>query len=433
MKSVLIFPALLFWMMHTPSRQVATGETQPTEKYDVLQRDQAAARYWGQETTEAMRAWRITSGARTVIVAVIDTGIDIQHPDLKANIWTNPGESGIDRNGRKKESNGVDDDRNGYIDDVNGWNFAAHSPDVSDRHGHGTHIAGIIGADGVAGRGVRGVCPQVTLMPLKYIEPAGESGNPVANTVAAIRYATRMGAHIINYSAGGPAPSDEEQAAIREAGEKGVLLIAAAGNEKSNSDRLPYYPADYDLNNILSVTAFDQKRVLLPSANYGAQTVDLAAPGKDIYSTLPGGRYGQLTGTSQATAFASGVAALAMAKYGLQRRPEHLVSTLTLTGDVDTRLIGKTKYKTRLNAYRALTIEGRGVSATGVITEPSSDGSSTWGELATLLDGLNSLKTQSSSELRQAPNRRPAGHSADASNRDESTQHSPPIKTLDQH
>ncbi len=332
---------------------------------DLLDRDPAIGRNWGLEGTDSLRAWRITRGDKKTIVAVIDTGIDISHPDLRENIWVNAGETGPDPYGGDKATNGLDDDRNGYVDDVHGWNFAAGSNDVRDRHGHGTHIAGIIGAVGGNGVGLSGVSPQVSLMALKYCEPGGLGGDPVANTAAAIRYAIRMGAHVINYSAGGPLPDDEELTAIREADDAGILLVAAAGNERSNSDLKPYYPADYELPNILSVTAFDQRLAILPTSNYGIRTVDLAAPGKDIFSTLPGGRYGRLSGTSQATAFATGVAALVMAKHGLRRDPARVAAALTLTGDTDPSLAGKTKFRARLNTYRALAIEGLGVSATG--------------------------------------------------------------------
>lgn len=362
------------------------------DEVDLINRDPAIGRSWGLEGTDSLRAWRITPGDRSVIVAVIDTGVDISHPDLNENVWMNQGEIGQDEYGRDKKTNGLDDDRNGYVDDVYGWNFAANTNDVYDRHGHGTHIAGIIGAVGGNGIGLSGVSPRVSLMVLKYCEPYGETGNAVANTVAAIRYSVRMGAHIINYSAGGPAPNPEELAAIREAGEQGVLIVAAAGNERSNSDFKRYYPADYDLPNILSITAFDRNLSILPSSNYGVQTVDLAAPGKDIFSTLPSGTYGYLSGTSQATAFATGVAALVMAKYRLQRAPERVAAALTQTGDVDPALADKTKYRSRLNTYRALAIEGTGVSATGTMAANSTASTSPFGELVELVRGIELLR-----------------------------------------
>jgi subtilisin family serine protease len=328
---------------------------QTEAEVDVLENDPAIARNWGLQALAAQRSWRISRGSRQVIVAVIDTGIDVAHPALAENIWKNAGETGLDSAGRDQERNGKDDDGNGFIDDVHGWNFSSGNNDVRDNHGHGTHISGIIDA----------VSPRVSIMALKYFEPSAPTGDAVDNTVAAIRYAVRMGAHIINYSAGGLSRSDEEKAAIREAGEHGVLVVAAAGNERSNSDIIGYYPADYDLSNILSVTALDPARALLPSSNFGTKTVDLAAPGQNIYSTLPGGRYGSLSGTSQATAFATGVAALVMAKNNLYRAPEKLIENLVRTGDPDGRLIGKTKYRVSLNSYRALAIEETGVAAAG--------------------------------------------------------------------
>lgn len=384
---------------------------------ETIRQDPAIDRSWGLNGTDAFRAWRISAGTRDIVVAVIDTGIDIHHPDLHDNVWTNPGETGHDKNGRLKETNGVDDDGNGFIDDVHGWNFAGDNPDVTDRNGHGTHIAGIIGAVGGNGIGISGVSPRVSLMVLKYLDPNGSSGDAVANTAAAIRYATRMGAHIINYSAGGPTPADDELAAIREAASHNILFVAAAGNERANSDLLRYYPADYDCTNILSVTAFDQNRVLLARANYGETTVDIAAPGKDIHSTLPGGRYGRLSGTSQATAFASGVAALVLAKSGPRVSPEWIIDTIVRTGDADPKLIGKTKYRVRLNTYRALAIEDLGVSAIGVSSIDNRPVPlRTFGELHNVLSAMEaSMELQSAD---QALARGPAGKQSDVSYRD---------------
>src|SRR5690606_16720385 len=209
---------------------------------------------------------------------VIDTGIDVAHPDLKANLWVNPGESGLDKNGNDKATNGLDDDGNGFRDDVHGWNFVANDDDLADNHGHGTHIAGIIGAEGGNGVGISGISPKVSLMTLKYYDPKAPGLNNLMNTVKAIRYATKMGAHIINYSGGGLEPSEEERKAVAEANQKGILVVAAAGNEKSNSDIHAYFPADYPLPNIISITAIDKEKNVLPSSNYGQHSVDLAPP-----------------------------------------------------------------------------------------------------------------------------------------------------------
>ena len=173
----------------------------------------------------------MTTGSRDIIVAVIDTGLDVRHPDLAQNIWVNKGESGTDAKGRNKATNGIDDDNNGYADDVHGWNFVTNNNDVTDNHGHGTHIGGIIGAVGGNGIGVVGISPKVSLMALKYYDPKAPGMNNLLNTVKAIQYAVRMQAHIINYSGGGLDPSPEEKRAVELANQRGVLFVAAAGND----------------------------------------------------------------------------------------------------------------------------------------------------------------------------------------------------------
>lgn len=355
-------------------RSTEVGKAVPSEQghekeVEVLLKDPAMSQKWGLLLTDAERAWKVTRGDKGIVVAVIDTGIDVKHPDLKANLWINRGESGTDKNGNDKATNGVDDDDNGFVDDIHGWNFVGNDPSLTDNHGHGTHIAGIIGAEGGNGIGISGVSPNVSLMTLKYYDPKAPGLNNLMNTVRAIRYATAMGAHIINYSGGGLEPSDEERKAIEEAKAKGILVVAAAGNEKSNSDIHSYYPADYPLSNIISVTAIDKEKNVLPSSNYGELSVDLAAPGNDIFSTLPQGQYGYMTGTSQATAFVTGVAALLMASNQDLRKPERLIKYLTQTGDTDERLAGKTRYKKRLNSYKALVIKDADESLNGVIVE----------------------------------------------------------------
>lgn len=254
----------------------------------------------------------VTSCSPDVVVAVVDTGIDYTHVDLKDNVWTNPGEIGKDSLGRDKSSNGIDDDGNGYVDDVVGWDFVNDVPYPYDTHGHGTHIAGIISAEPPAstGVGVVGVCPSVTIMPLKYYDSSGIGYNNLTNTVRAIQYAVKNGAQIINYSGGGADPAPSERAAIEEAQRKGILFVAAAGNDGKNNDYIPYFPASYGLDNIISVASINQQSRLLPSSNYGAKSVHIAAPGYAIVSSLPGSKFGTMSGTSQATAFVTGAAAL---------------------------------------------------------------------------------------------------------------------------
>ena len=357
----------------TPLGKPQPTKSKPQKEMEVLLNDPAISAGWGLKMTDSAKAWRISQGSRDIVVCVIDTGADTRHPDLKSNLWTNPGETGKDAKGRDKASNGVDDDGDGYIDDVHGWNFANNNNDLSDQHGHGTHIAGIIGAEGGNGIGISGVSPKVSLMVLKYYDSKGSDANNLVNTVKAIDFAVNHNCNIINYSGGGVAPSVEEKAAIDRAAKKGILFVAAAGNERSNSDTHKYYPADYGLPNILSVTAIDRNQNVLPTSNYGEKTDDIAAPGNDIISTLPNGQYGYMTGTSQATAFASGVAALIMANNSSLRKADQIIKYLTKTGDNDEKLAGKTRYRKRLNSYKALAIQDSDLAFNGARADNSAN------------------------------------------------------------
>lgn len=259
-----------------------------------------------------------------VVVAVVDTGIDYTHPELRDNVWLNRGEVGAWEppaalaavtSCRDKSCNGIDDDGNGFVDDVAGWDFVNEVPLPYDVHGHGTHISGIIASQPANNVGMVGVCPQVSIMALKYYDNSGLGYNNLQNTVRAIQYAIRMGAHIINYSGGGSEPAPSERAAVDEARKKGILFVAAAGNEGRNNDQFPYYPASYPLDNIISVASMAKDNQLLPSSNFGARTVHVAAPGLSVLSTLPLGKFGTMSGTSQATAFVTGAAALLASQY----------------------------------------------------------------------------------------------------------------------
>ncbi len=326
----------------------------PAKEVHVIMKDPLMGEKWDLQKIQARSAWlQFSQGNRDIVVAVIDTGIDVQHPDLKANIWKNP---------REIPGNQKDDDGNGHVDDIHGWNFVANNNRVNDTHGHGTHIAGIIGAVGGNNIGLSGVAPKVSLMALKYYDPNDNGKNNLKNTVKAIRYAVQNGAHIINYSGGGLEPNKEESRAIREAEKKGILFVAAAGNERSNIDhKISYYPARYKWSNILPVTATDEAgdRVL-SSSNYG-KTVSGAAPGKNILSTLPGGKYGRMTGTSQATAVATGAAVLIM-DYYKSRTARFAIKHLKMTGDIKDQLQGKTSQRRRLNIFRALQARGKTVN-----------------------------------------------------------------------
>ncbi len=307
---------------------------------------------WGLRAIRARGSLYPDKSGQGVVVAVIDTGCDIHHPDLRGRFWVNPGETGIDENGNPKSGNGIDDDGNGFIDDVHGWNFAEHSPDVTDDHGHGTHIAGIIAAkDGVA--------PGVSLMILKYYDAQSSGEDNLNHTVRAIRYAVRMGAKVINYSGGGIMRSEEEEEAIRWAQKQGVLFVAAAGNEGLNSDFFHFYPANYGLSNIISVAAVDRYDRLIPQSNFGTATAHIAAPGKNIYSTLPGGHYGYMTGTSQATAFVTGLAALLISNQepGGDLKPHQLIKIIMSRGRRLPHLAGRLKSGSTIDVSQTLGVE----------------------------------------------------------------------------
>ena len=254
---------------------------------------------------DAREAWQTTTGSPSTVVAVIDEGVDIKHADLRDNIWVNPDEVA----GNKK-----DDDNNGYVDDVNGWDFAnddasVYDPDPVSGKGdeHGTHVAGTIAAVGNNGTGVTGVNWQARIMPLKFLGPGG---GYTSDAVAALNYAVKEGVKISNNSWGGGGKSQALQDAIARADASGHLFVAAAGNDGTNNDTTPHYPSNYANSNVISVAATDDRDALASFSNFGASTVDLAAPGVNIVSTLPGDRYAPYSGTSMATPHVSGVAAL---------------------------------------------------------------------------------------------------------------------------
>ena len=306
-------------------------------------------------------AWGATTGSRAVIAAVVDSGIDLTHPDLAANIWTNP---------REIPDNGLDDDANGFVDDSRGWNFIDGTKSVQDVYGHGTHVSGIIGAVGNNGRGIAGLNWQVTIMPLKILNDRGVG--TVGAAIAAINYATLMRrdfeANIVvsNNSWGATAGfSQVLQDAIKLLGETGPLFIAAAGNNAGNNDVTPRYPSSYELPNVIAVAATDSADALASFSNYGATSVDLGAPGVSIYSTFPGNNYGSMSGTSMAAPQVAGaVALLTAAKPGLtpiEARAAILGSVESVPG-----LAGKTVTGGRLNVDAAL----RSLGITPIVPPP---------------------------------------------------------------
>jgi Ca2+-binding RTX toxin-like protein len=290
---------------------------------------------------DAPEAWDIQTG-NDVVIGVIDTGVDYNHPDIDDNMWTNPGET---------PDNGVDDDGNGFVDDYYGYDFVNEDGDPQDDFFHGTHVAGTIAAEGNNGEGVTGVNWDAQIMALKFLDSSG-SGTTF-DAIEAVEYATMMGVPVTNNSWGGGGFSQALQDAIAAAGEQGQLFIAAAGNFSNDNDAFALYPASYDLDNIIAVAATNNNDQLAGFSNYGANTVDLGAPGEDILSLLPGGDYGLLSGTSMATPHVAGVVGLILAENpGLSA--QEIKDLILTTVDPLTGLDGKTVSGGRLNAFNAL-------------------------------------------------------------------------------
>jgi hypothetical protein len=249
----------------------------------------------------ALKAWGRTRGSTNIIVAVIDSGIRYTHEDLLANMWRNPGET---------PDNGIDDDTNGVIDDVYGIDVVNNDGDPFDIDGHGTACAGIIGAVGNNGKGVSGVCWDVKLMALKFMQ---STSGTTEGAVQCIQYGVAKGAKILSCSWGTGAGTFDPgiKATLDAAGQAGVLCIFPAGNENGiNIDEHPVYPACYDSTNIISVMSFDEKGGRASHSNYGALSVDLAAPGTNILTCTVTGNYGYRSGTSMAVPHVSGACAL---------------------------------------------------------------------------------------------------------------------------
>ncbi|MDI6644007.1 MAG: S8 family serine peptidase [Methanobacteriaceae archaeon] len=296
---------------------------------------------WGTAGSDinAINAWDITTGSSNVIIAVLDTGIDLNHVDLRGNLWINRGEILND---------GIDNDGNGYIDDYYGWDFYNNDNDPSDDNGHGTGVAGVIAAFGNNSRGITGVMWNAQIMALKFLDKNGYGTDEDA--LRAILYANKMGAHIINNSWNGGNYSKVLKDAISKSN---ALIVCAAGNNGMNNDIFPDYPASYTSSNIISVAATDMEDYITYFSNYGISSVDVAAPGINIYTTRPGNRYGYFTGTSMSAAFVSGLAGLIKSL-----RPDltniQIKNTIMNNVDVKSSLIGKILTGGRINAYKSL-------------------------------------------------------------------------------
>ena len=254
----------------------------------------------------AEQAWERTTGSDDVVVGVIDSGMDIKHKDLKDNLYKNPGEI---------PGNNIDDDGNGYIDDVNGWDAVTDSGAVKDQDGHGTHVSGTVGARGNNSEGVTGVNWRVKLLPLRFITVRSGS---LFDAIQCIDYAVRLrtsgvNLRVLNNSWGGGPYTQALYDAIKRANDAGIVFVCAAGNDASDSDSLPSYPASYEVPNVISVGAMSRGDFAASFSNFGKRSVDVFAPGEDILSTLPGDGYGSFSGTSQASPHVAGIGGLIVA------------------------------------------------------------------------------------------------------------------------
>ncbi len=293
----------------------------------------------------ALIAWAKSKGTKKVVVAVLDTGVDYTHSDLVKNMWLRP-----------DSVPAYNDDELGTVNDLHGFNADENQSDPMDENGHGTHCAGVIGAEGDNDEGIAGINWQVEIMPLKFL---GRSGfGSTKNAIESINYAIdrkRNGVNIriISASWGSTSKSKALEDAIRAAGEEGILFVAAAGNDASDNDKRPHYPSNYELPNVISVAATDRNDNLASFSNYGVKTVHLAAPGKDILSTWLKDSYREASGTSMATPQVSGVAALILstdARMSVEKLRERLLKSV----DKVDSLSGKVQSGGRLNAAKAL-------------------------------------------------------------------------------
>ena len=296
----------------------------------------------------ALRAWVTTTGDDDIVVAVLDSGVDYTHSDLQNNIWVRP-----------DSVKQYEDRELGSIEDIHGYNAVENTGDPMDENGHGTHCAGIIGAEGGNEIGISGINWKVKIMPLKFMN-AGGFGT-AKNAIEAINYVIdrkRAGVNVrvISASWGTRLPSRALEDVIRKAHEAGILFVAASGNDGANTDQMAQYPAGYTLGNLISVAALNRQDQLASFSNYGVKTVHVAAPGANILSTWLGNEYEEHSGTSMATPMVSGIAALV-----LSGRPEltvdELRSILIKSVDKIPHLNGKVATGGRINAARAVSAE----------------------------------------------------------------------------
>jgi len=368
-KIVDFYPTVNWYLVETPrghiNAQRAFGESPIVESVEfdsvirvnsVNTNDPLINDVWGLNSNhgvDAAVAWPVSVNASEVIVAVIDSGIDPDHPDLLDAIWINTGEIA---------DNGIDDDNNGFIDDIYGWDFTGEYDNTpQDEHGHGTHVAGTIAATRNNAEGIAGVANNVKIMTLRFLD---KQGNGITSwAINALEYAVANGAAISNNSWGGGSYETPLYNAIAQAGNVGHLFVAAAGNSGSNTDSFPMYPAAYNLPNILSIAAINSSGGLAGFSNYGINTVDIAAPGVNILSTMSGDSencpnavtpcYVSWQGTSMAAPHATGIAAMMLGvNNGLS--PEDIIQIIQDTARPTSVLNGKVRFGGELDGGAAV-------------------------------------------------------------------------------
>jgi len=296
----------------------------------------------------AMRAWAVTRGSDQVVVAVIDSGVDYTHPDLVRNIWSRP-----------EIIKAYQDEDLGAVDDVHGFNVVDDDGDPMDDNGHGTHCAGIIGAEGGNGIGIAGVNWNVKIMPLRFMD--GDGAGTTKDAIEAINYVIdrkRAGVNvrIISASWGSNTRSRALEDVIRKAYDEGILFVAAAGNAGLDNEQTPHYPSSYNLGNIVSVAATNRNDELAAFSNYGAKSVQIAAPGEEILSTWLEHGFTEKKGTSMATPFVAGVAALILSQ-NPKMSVDDLRAKLLKSVDLLASLKGKILSGGRINAAKAVGAE----------------------------------------------------------------------------
>lgn len=359
-------------MQDNPAIPAAPAASAPGN--DPLFKDQ-----WGMQDIGAEEAWKVNRGSSDIVVAVLDTGTDYRHEDLVENLWRNPGEHGVDANGNDMATNGIDDDNNGYIDDVIGWDFATDDNKPFDlavegldlfkggNPGHGTHCAGNVSAKGNNGLGISGVSQNAKIMTLRFL--GAEGGGSIDGAVKAIKYAVDNGAHILSNSWGAEVDRNDAMKevalieAIQYAQDHGKLFVAAAGNGHqgvgydNDTDQRPAYPASYDLDIILSVAAIDINDNLGSFSNWGANSVDIGAPGVKVFSTTVKNKYSDVVldkfgfkvfwdGTSMATPHVAGAAALYLSQHpntDWKTLKEKIINTAQPTNTLNGKVVSNGK------------------------------------------------------------------------------------------